>query len=351
VLWPSAIRSLRQTSGEVDFGLDQPLIPVTIWDRGGDNQFTINGRLTLDGDPVGGARVGLDAYTLPTPTTDDGTFTLRGDRTVLSRLRLHVADASGATAGGMAADGDALSATETVIETAFPIVLDSNTPVAAGATVTGKVTFADGAAPAPQVVLWGYQLTGTVTDASGTPVSGAHVSVSDDEGETWAVSGQTVDDGVYSLRFYPLEDGEISVRISLGSDLLSSAAPIGFAANTSAHLDLVAMTSDGMVMGTGPDGAFAVEPIPGAEYVGYLVGIAVDDVPVTGVTTWPNANGAFSVTLPDPLPAGDLSFFQARLRFLTAERVVSGEPVADGIIPDTLDAFAPRNLPPALTLN
>ncbi len=351
MLWPSAIRSLRQTSGEVDFGLDQPLIPVTLWDRGGDNQFTINGRLTLDGNPVGGARVGLDAYTLPTPTMDDGSFTLRGDRTVLSRLRLHVADASDATVSGSAAGGDALSATETVIETAFPIVLDSNASVAAGATVTGKVTFADGAAPAPQVVLWGYQLTGTVMDESGAPISGAHVSVSDDEGETWAVSGQTVDDGVYSLRFYPQADTEVSVRVSIGSDLLESAAPVGFAAATSAHLDVVAMMSDGMVAGTGPDGAFDVEPIPGAEYVGYLVGIAVDDVPVAGVTTWPDASGAFSVTLPDPLPTGDLSFFQARLRFLTVERVVPGEPVADGIIPATLDAFAPRNLPPALTLS
>jgi len=350
VLWPSAIRSLRQTSGEVDFGLDQPLIPVTIWDRGGDNQFTINGRLTLDGDPVGGARVGLDAYTLPTPTTDDGTFTLRGDRTVLSRLRLHVADAGGATVSGSAADGDALSATETVIETAFPIVLDGSGPVTAGATVTGKVTFAGGTSPAPQVVLWGYQLTGTVTDESGALVSGAHVSVSDDEGETWAVSGQTVDDGVYSLRFYPQADSEVSIRISIGSDLLASAAPVSFAASTSAYLDVVAMTSDGTVAGTGADGAFDVEPIPGAEYVGYLVGIAIDDVPVAGVTTWPDADGAFSVTLPDPLPAGDLSFFQARLRFLTAERVVPGELVADGIIPDTLDAFAPRNLPPTLSL-
>ena len=350
MLWPSAIRSLRQASGEVDFGLDQPLIPVTLWDRGGDNQFTVTGRLTLDGEPVAGARVGLDAYTLPTPTGDDGAFTLRGDRTVLSRLRLHVANVSDATVGGMAAAGDALSAGETVIETAFPIVLDSSAPVTAGSTVSGRVTFADGASPAPQVVLWGYQLTGTVLDEQGVPVPGAHVSVSDDEGETWAVSGQTVDDGVYSLRFYPQADAEISVRISLGSDLLTSAAPVAFAANTSAHLDLVAMTSDGMVMGTGSEGAFAVEDIPGAEYVGYLVGIAVDDVPVVGVTTWPDANGAFSVTLPDPLPAGDLTFFQARVRFLTAEKVAAGEPVADGIIPETLDASAPRNLPPVLTV-
>lgn len=346
-------RFLAQSSGEVDFGLDQALIPIRLWDRGGDNQFNINGVLTLGGAPVAGARVGMNAYTLPTPTGDDGSFTLRGDRTVLSRLRLHVADASEATVGGAtatAADAEALLAGESIIETAFAINLTARQTAAAGATISAQVTFDDGTTAVPSVALWGYQLTGTVLDESGAPITGAHVSISDDEGETWAVSGQTEADGAYALRFFPVGEAEFSVRISLGSDLYESATPVTFDPSTSARLDVMATTSMGMPMtvGTGADGAFDVEDVPGAEYVGYLAGIAVDDVPVTGQTTWPDASGTFSVTLPDPLPTGELSFFQARLRFISADEISPGLPVPTGVIPATLDATAPRNLPPVL---
>ena len=343
---------VRQTASQVDFGLERALIPVTLWDRNGANQFRVNGRLTLGGTPVAGARIGLDTYTLPTPTAEDGGFTLQGDQTVLSRLRLHVADASEATVGGAAiaaADADALTQQATVIETAFPITLDGSPAAAPGATISGRITFAESDLPGPRVVLWGYELSGSVQDESGAPLTGAHVSISDDEGETWAVSGATGDDGAYTLRFYPGAGAAYSVRVSTGATLLESAESVPFGGDTSAQLDLIAMTSMGMVTGTAADGGFDVTPMPGAEYVGYLVGIAAGDTPVAAALTWPDDNGAFTVTLPDQLPDGDLGFFQSRLRFFTAEAIAPGGPVPADVIPATLDDLTPRDLPPALT--
>ena len=343
---------LGQTANQIDFGLEQALIPVSLWDRGGANQFYVNGRLTVDGKAVAGARIGLNTYTLPTPTADDGSFSLQGDRTVLSRLRLHVADAGDATVDGSAiatTDADALARQETVIETAFPISLDGHPSVAPGATISGRITFSESDSPGPRVVLWGYELSGVVQDESGAPLAQANVSISDDEGETWAVSGQTGDDGAYTLRFYPGSGAAYSVRVSTGATLLESAESVPFGGDTSARLDLVAMTSMGMVTGTGPDGGFDVTDVPGAEYVGYLVGVAVDDVPLDAALTWPDDNGTFTVTLPDQLPDGDLAFFQTRLRFFTAEPIAPGGPVPADVIPSPLDDLSPRNLPPVLT--
>ncbi len=343
---------LSQSAGQVDFGLDQALIPVKLWDRGGDNQFRITGTLVVGGRPVGGVRIGLNAYTLPTPTGADGTFTLQGDRTVLSRLRLHVVDTSGAMVEGqpsVAADSDALGKAETVIETAFPITLDAGQTVGPGASLSGRITFADSTSPAPQVALWGYELQGVIQDGAGAPIPGAYVSISDDEGETWAVSGASGDDGRYSLRFFPTGGGEYNIRVSIGEGFYESGSAVSFGAGGSAQLDVVADPMQGMVMGTGAGGAFEVTDIPGAEYVGYLVGVASGDTPVDAGLTWPDAQGAFTVTLPDPLPDGDLSFFQMRLRFFTEADVAPGSPIPAGVIPSTLDELTPRNLPPALT--
>ncbi len=342
---------LGQSAGQVDFGLDQALIPVMLWDREGANQFRITGTLAVGGRPVGGARIGLNTYTLPTPTADDGTFTLQGDRTILSRLRLHVVDTSAAMVDGQpiaAADGEALAGAETVIETAFPITLDTGQTVAPGASLSGRITFADSAIPAPQVVLWGYELQGVIQDGTGAPIPQAYVSISDDEGETWAVSGATADDGRYTLRFFPGAGGKYSVRVSSGANFYESMTSVPFAAGSSAKLDVVADATQGMVVGTGAGGAFEVTDVAGAEYVGYLVGVAIGDVPVDAGLTWPDAQGAFTVTLPNQIPNGKLGFFQMRLRFFTEADVAPGSPIPAGVIPTTLDDLAPRDLPPAL---
>lgn len=353
MLWQLASRLLAQTPApaQVDFGLEQSLIPIDAWDQGGANQFRVNGRLTLGGQPVAGARMALDAYVSPAVTGDDGTFNLSGDKTVLSRLRVHVGDASGVTIGGGAAsssDQQTLMAAETVIETAFPIALDQGATASSGGIINGRITFSDMSSPAPKVALWGYELRGTIFDESGKPLPNAYASVSDDEGETWAVSPPTVADGNYRLRFFPTANTDFYVRVTFGPTFLESAKALSFQTNTSAHLDLVAAASRGTVNGTGEGGAFDITQVPGAEYIGQIVGLAVDDQPLDAGTTWPDENGAFTISLPDPLPQGKLGFFEIRLRFFTAETVKPGAPVAAGIIPSPLDVRAPRNLPPVL---
>lgn len=354
VLWQLASRLLAQTPApaDVDFGLDQSLIPIDVWDQGGANQFRVQGRLTLRGQPVAGARIALDAYVSPTATGDDGTFGLSGDKTVLSRLRVHVGDASGAAVGGSAVSADdqqALSSAETAIETAFPIMVDPRSTVAPGGTINGRITFSDMTSPAPKVALWGYELRGTLFDEAGKPLANAYASVSDDEGETWAVSPVTADDGAYRLRFFPIAGTDFYVRISAGDTFVGSGEALAFQENSSAQLDLVAATSSGTVRGTGTGGAFEIKQIAGAEYIGQIVGLAVGDTPINAMVTWPDENGGFAITLPDPLPQGKLGFFETRLRFFTAETVQPGAPVAADIILSPLDVRAPRNLPPDLS--
>jgi hypothetical protein len=349
--------ALAQSSAEtVSFGIDDPIVPVQIWNGGTVNRFQLDGALTIGGVPVAGAVLKANQYTLPQPTGDDGSFSVRRDQTVVDRTLLTIADLSEATADGKPltnAQKSALSAAEFAIETAFTIALTGNLTLTKGqknAVIEGVALFGDGSTPIPPVALWGYTLSGTIVDTNGKPLPHVYASVSDDEGETWAVSNETGDDGRYQLRFFPQGDAAtFTVRVAYGNEVAASESEITFASEASTELDLVLDESMGMVMGTGANGAFEQTTVPGAEYVGYLVGLAVGETPVESTITWPDDTGAFSVTIPSVDFTEPASFFQERVRFFSKHENVPGSDVEPEIVPKTLDARTPRMIPPQLT--
>lgn len=346
----------KQTAGEVDFGIADPVVPVKLWEGGSANKFQLDGRLTLGGQPVAGAVLKANQYTLPAPTGDDGAFSIRRDQSVVDRTTLSIADVSQATIGGSPlsdTDAAALTSAGFAIETAFPITLDGTPSLAKGQTnveIGGTVFFSDGTTPIPPVALWGYTLSGTVFDAAGKPLAGVYASIRDEEGETWALSNQTGDDGVYTLRFFPNSaESDYIVRIAYGDQSAENDGGLTLEPGTSSKLDLVLQTDMAMVMGTGASGAFAPESVPGAEYVGYLVGLAVDDAPIDATFTWPDENGRFSVVIPEVNFDGEAAFFQERIRFFSDTENIPGSDVPAELIPAELDARTPRNIPPILS--
>lgn len=339
----------------VDFGIADPVVPVTLWERGGGNRYEVNGTLTVGDQPVAGAILLANTYTLPEPTAEDGSFTLHRDKTVLERTILKVKDLASATIAGdpvSDAEREALLAAEFTVETAYVLTLDGEPTLTVGApnqTIRGTLTFSDGVTPIPPVNLWGYQLSGVLYDENDQPIEGAYVSIRDDEGETWSLSGRTGADGRYTLRFYPLGGSEFIVRAAIGLDAYQSEEAILFDDETSAVVDVKLDLTNGRLIGTGPDGAFEVEDVPGAEYVGYMAGLAVGNKPIQAETTWPDETGAFSITISSLETTETLSFFQARLRFFTTSEVHPGGVIAEGIIPETLDPLTPEELPPFIT--
>lgn len=349
-----SIHRLKRQAGDVDFGIAERIVPVELWEQGGANRFTVTGALTIDGQPVGGAWLTANTYTVPQATGDDGTFTITGDQTVLDRHIVRVKDASQATVAGAAvteAQQAALRNVETTIETAFVMTFDEKPKLAeqGDTVISGTLTFADGTTPAPSVRLWGYYLTGMVVDADGHPVEGAYVSVRDDEGETWALSDKTGADGRYTLRFFPIGGSEFILRVARGVNSYQAGSEIAFEDATSAKLDIMLHEEMGMVVGTGRDGAFEVEPRPGAEYVGYMAGVAAEERPLNAAVTWPEEDGRFTVTIPESSATDKpITFFQARLRFFSDVEATPGGEIAPDVIPDRLDPRIPDELPPII---
>lgn len=123
-----------------------------------------------------------------------------------------------------------------------------------------------------------------------------------------------------------------------------------FAASSSARVDLVADVARAQLRGVNADGSFAVHSVPGAEWIGYLVGLAEGDVPVSAALTWPDEKGAFTVSVSSLRASAPVRFFQSRLRFFTDAAISPGGQVPSGIIPAKLDPRTPRDLPPDIKI-
>ena len=112
--------------------------------------------------------------------------------------------------------------------------------------------------------------------------------MSEGEGETWSFSARSDAAGQYELRFYPQAHVSFQVRVASGSTLAAGDDSITFPNPTSVNLDLF-LTEDGLgLSGAGLGELLAPETIPGAEYVGVLVGLANAAGPLPVAVTWPD---------------------------------------------------------------
>lgn len=340
-------------SEDVDFGLTRPIVPITLWQGSQVNKYDVQGQLTLAGQPVANATLRANQFTLPQPTGPDGSFSVQRDQTILDRTVLTIADAARANVGGSPATAQqqqALQSAEAAIETAYMIAFEEQPRLRQGATdvsLSGTLTFADGTTPVPPVALWDFLLRGTLQASDGQPVVGAVVSISDDEGETWALSTRTDETGAYVLRFFPGEDARFTVEAAVGEALYEAETPVQFVPDTSAQLDLVLPPEGLTLLGTGVDGAMEPVAVDGAEYVGVLTGPASADGPIPASVTWPDAeSGRFTMTIPSVDKAESITFYQAEPRFFTAEQVSPGTRIPADVLPTALSPNMPRDLSP-----
>lgn len=344
--------AFQATAQSVSFGLAQATVPIALWRGQGSNLITVGGKLTLDGRPVAGAAVRVDEYEVPAPTGADGGFGFLHDQTVLARRIVRVANAGAARVAGQPlsrADQTRLQGVAAGVSTVYNITLEQQPQLKRGARdvkLSGLLTFADKTTVVPPVALWDYVLRGVIQDEQGKPIANAIASIATQGGEQGALSTVTDETGHYLLRFFPQSDDRYKVRVGYGPNLYTSANPITFVEAKSAEMDLVLSAAGTTLKGTGPGGALAPKEVPGAEYIGTMTGVANAQGPVPADVTWPDAKGRFTVTIPAVSFPGPVSFYQAELRFFSAEQAAPGLPITGAVVPTRLDPDMPRGLNP-----
>src|SRR5207248_5284090 len=198
---------------------------VRQWNANSNNTRNAIGHLRLGSRPVAGARLSVDGYLLPQPTAKDGSFQYPADITAARRHVVTVTAAARATAAGRrlsASQQSALTGLQAGFDVGYEIDgLKARRQPDGTVRVTGRVHDAGGAAP-PPVVLYTYQLSGTVLDASGKPVQGAIVVTRTADRDFWTFSSPTDAQGHYSS-FFSASDEQgadpvpLNVQVAVGS--------------------------------------------------------------------------------------------------------------------------------------
>jgi len=347
---PSAAGAVRGPSGAPLISTPGP-IPIQVWQPGTDDLVPVTGRVTIGGAPVAGVLLRVGDYELPTPTGQAGSFTYLADATRLARYVVSVADDSQARASGIAlsaAQQKALALQHATITIAYAVAglkvgLDHN----GDPTISGRITFSNHRTVPPTVTLYTYELTGTVTDASGKPVSGATVSTRTGDRNFWTISAPTDSQGRYSSLFTASDEAgdnpvPMNVEVAIGNIVYSllSFEFVEFPALRSARLD-IHLPPDGYAMPLPLPQSY-----PGAVYQGVVAGISSSDTdsvrPLS--VTWPARNGLFTITLPHTLAGHTVSLWEAEIQLFSTLPAAPGSPIELGSWPRTIPRDAARTL-------
>ena len=300
-------------------------VGLALWQASTSNEASVTGRILLGGRPVKGALVSVDRYTLPGATDANGGFTANVDQTLARRHPIQVVDASHATVGGKAlteAQQNALRAASGGISVGYRIA-DAQAKVLKNGNVqvTGRAVRTDGAA-APGVVQLSYRLQGTITDSTGKPVQGATVVSRTTDRDFWTFSLPTDANGHY-VSFFSSSDEQGSDPVPLNVQVAYGRTSYG---SGQANANFKRLSSATMNIKLPASGASI--PVPtstadtGAFYRGLLVGVAGPKGVVQPISsTWPDANGRFTLVLPHQARGTSLRFWESD--FVTFSRVAA----------------------------
>jgi hypothetical protein len=341
----SAGRSLQPTTGIVA----PPPFTLTKWNPDTDNLVPAQGTVMSNGSPVAGARVRVDNYDVPGATDKAGHFVYLADATLLQRHVVTITDASYAKVAGQAlssAAQSALMASQASINVAYAVHnLKVSRNGAGDPVVSGQITKTDGSGP-PAVGLLTYQLTGTITDSNGKPVSGAQVSTRTLDRDYWTVSTESDSSGRYDSLFTASAEVAgnpvpFTVRVSKGETVYQFLPQefVDFQRLKSARLDI-------RLPPTGY--AFALptpHSYPGALYAGTVVGVTSGTSSIRPVSAmWPDRSGRFTITLPKNLAGKTVSIWEGKLNLFSVAEAKPGGPVDLQGWPSTLPSSVPRGL-------
>jgi alcohol dehydrogenase (cytochrome c) len=345
----SAAQSSAAAGGAARITMQRTQLTVRGWTPSSNDTVGVQGRLTLNGHPVAGARIQVDSYVLNQTTDANGDFLYPADYTLVRRHVVRVVGVSTARVSGRL-----LSSAErrTVLRagSAFAVaykVSNLHTHIGAGGNVilTGHVANSTGVAP-PKVVLYTYLLQGRITDAAGKPVAGAYVVTRTQDRNFWTFSQPSNAAGDFRS-FYTASDQAgkdpvpLSIQVTLGKVAygLPTGITVSFKALQSANVNLQLPATPGNPVASTPT------VTQGAVYQGLLIGVQGPKgtiVPVGG--NWPDRNGNFRLVLPRSTRGSTVSVYEDARQFFSPTQATPGGPVTHGAWPNGLAQTVPQRL-------
>jgi alcohol dehydrogenase (cytochrome c) len=323
-------------------------IVVQPWDADTSNVRSVTGRVLIGSKPVAGARVSVDGYAIGRPTAADGSFRYDVDVTVARRHEVRVTSTLKSTAAGKRlteAERGAVQAASGGFNVGFTIdELRAKMQPGGNVLVTGRVRDSRGNAP-PPVVLYTYQLSGTITDAAGKPVQNAVVITRTQDRDFWTFSAATDANGRYTS-FFGASDETASDPVPLSVGVAHGGISYGGVTGTNAPFDRLHSAVMDIQLGAG--GRYTIaKPIsyPGAVYEGLVVGASGPRGVIKPLAErWPDAHGRFSILLPASARGKALNFWESQRQFFSRFPARPGGPVDLRNWPRRLGPSAPRGL-------
>ncbi|HET7449716.1 MAG TPA: PQQ-binding-like beta-propeller repeat protein [Gaiellaceae bacterium] len=326
----------------------QAAITVRPWDANSSNVQTMTGRLLLRGTPVAHATIKVDGYVLRRATTVNGGFRYDADATLARKHQIRVAGLGAATVHGRKltdAERSALLAASGTFSVGYAVddlhaTRRSNGTVA----ITGRVHDTAGNAP-PPVALQTYQLTGTITDASGKPVQNAVVITRTQDRDFWTFSSATDADGHYSS-FFAASDETDANPVPLAVGVAYGGVSYGGNVGTNAPFDRLRSAQLNIQLGSGARYTVGKPTsYAGAVYQGLVVGVSGPGGIIKPVSsTWPDAKGRFTIVLPSSARGKTVRFWENQRQFFTRGRAAPGGPVDLSTWPTQLGNASPAGL-------
>jgi PQQ-dependent dehydrogenase (methanol/ethanol family) len=344
----AATATARSTAAPARITTDGPFTMRT-WSAARPNSVLASGRVLLGGRPVAHATVQVDDYTVQNRTDSRGRFSYRVDVTIPRRHVVRVQRISGATVGGRAltaSERRALLTTAGGFNVGYRVSGLSARTSGGHVVVSGRIGYADDSA-APGVILFTYQLQGTVTDASGNPVPGATVVTRTQDRDFWTFSQPSDANGHY-VSFFTASDESganpvpLTVQVAVGriSYASSAVSTVSFSALRSARMDLRL-----------PASPTALLPVPtstsydGAVYEGTLVGVSGPAGVIKPIAaTWPDAHGRFTLTLPASAKGKALRVWEDYSTFFQRTPATPGGRIDTGAWPHIPPGDQPQGL-------
>jgi hypothetical protein len=340
--WNSAL-PIRHSAAASGAAISVPSVITMPWSSNTpENDVSVTGTVTLNDQPVAGIVILVNGYTVPQPTAKDGTFVFPADRNSVNRYVVQVKDASNATIDGTAVTSDQQAALEQAaggIDVHYDLQnIQTETQSDGTIKVTGTASFGNGDAP-PPVVLYGFRLFGTVTDASGSPVEGASVSTRAAD-RSWTLSSPTDAAGHYQVAFWPNSAAGYRVVVIDKNGQVYNAVDNekpGFTPLKSAQLDLALDASTHTLTFK------QMQNADGIIYQGLRIGVASGEQVIQPVSvTWPDKTGQFSMVLPASAAGKTLDWWQSTSRYYSTIQAQPGGNIDTAEWPTTLDAHTPH---------